>query len=558
MIKRNLFTALVTGCIGLLGLSSNAQLFISSGATFQIQSGAVVTVQGDVTSSADILGPGKLQLKGAGNQNLNMNGFTIPNLEIDNVANTTLTGNTRIGTDLLFTNGNIQVGNFNLSMSSTGTITSSSNTKYIVTNGTGSLIKESLGASAFLFPVGNSLTSYNPITISNSGTVDNIGARVLAQSYANGLTGTAFSKEVVDATWDLSEAVAGGSSLSMTAEWRTTQSDELTGFDRTKSGISNYIATAGPTQGWDLLNSQVGAATGTNPYTFTRTGVSNLGAFAIGTRPVLSPLLVSPKIYLQGPFNTTTSVMADGLRTIAVASGGTTDATHGVIPVADPYTGLSGFTHSGSGGGETISTGVFGVFNVTNNDAIVDWVFVQLHDGVTGTVLSTRAALLQRDGDVVETDGVSPVNMAGNAAGNYYVSVRHRNHLGVRSLSNIALAKTSTTVYNFTTGLGQAFAGAVANNPMAALTPTASFGLWGGDATGNKQTRYSGGGNDQNQLLNISLGGNVGASLNGVYNRSDLNMNGRVTYSGGANDQNILLNVVLGGLIGAVLTQPSF
>jgi hypothetical protein len=226
--------------------------------------------------------------------------------------------------------------------------------------------------------------------------------------------------------------------------------------------------------------------------------------------------------------------------------------------VQTPHTGLSGFTHSGSGGGETISTGVFGVFSATSNDAIVDWVFVQIHDAVTGNVVSTRAALLQRDGDVVETDGVSPVNMAGNAAGNYYVSVRHRNHLGVRSLNNFALAKTATTGYDFTTGLGQAFAGAVANNPMAALTPTASFGLWGGDATGNKQTRYSGGGNDQNQLLNVTLGGNVGGSINGTYHRSDLNMNGRVSYSGGANDQNILLNVTLGGLVGAVLTQPNF
>jgi hypothetical protein len=112
MIKRILITALVTGTVELCSLSTNAQLYISSGATLQIQTGAIVTVQGDVTSSADILGPGKLQLKGSSNQNVNMNGFTIPNLEIDNAANATLTGNTRIGTDLLFTNGNVQIGNF--------------------------------------------------------------------------------------------------------------------------------------------------------------------------------------------------------------------------------------------------------------------------------------------------------------------------------------------------------------------------------------------------------------------------------------------------------------
>ena len=70
---------------------ASAQLFIDQ-ATFTIQSGATVTVQGDVTSNTDILGTGKVILKGTANQNVNMGGFTIPNIEIDNTANVTLTG----------------------------------------------------------------------------------------------------------------------------------------------------------------------------------------------------------------------------------------------------------------------------------------------------------------------------------------------------------------------------------------------------------------------------------------------------------------------------------
>jgi hypothetical protein len=555
MQKRLHFSGLAVAL--LLCSSSFGQLFISSGATFNIQTGGIVTVQGDVTSSADITGAGKVILKGTGNQNVNMNGFTIPNLEMDNAANATLTGNARVGTDVTFTTGKIQQGNFNFVLASTATVTGAGSTKHFVTNGTGRLIKNALGAAAFTYPVGNNTSTYNPVSISNSGTADDIGVICLANVLSTGTTGTAFTKEVADASWDINEAIAGGSNLSLTTTWNA--SDELAGFDRTKGGLSYYIPTPGATQGWDLLNSQTGAAAGANPYTYTRTGISALGAFAVGTRPVLSPLLVSPKVFFQGPFNTGTAVMSDALRTVTVVSGGTTDATHGVIPVTEPYTGLSGFTHSGSGGAEAITAGVFGVFNVTNNDAITDWVFVQVHDGVTGTVVGTRAALVQRDGDVVETDGVSPVNMAGFAAGNYFVSVRHRNHLGVRSLNNLALAKTTTTAYNFTTAQTQAFPGAVVTNtPMVALTPTAFFGMWGGDATGNRQTRYSGGGNDQNQLLNVTLGGNPSGFINGTYNRSDLNMNGRVSYSGGANDQNTLLNVALGGLSSTILNQPIF
>lgn len=61
---------------------NNAQLFIESGAT--------VTVQGDISSNANIGGTGKILLKGSSTQNVNMNGFTIPNLDIENPLNANL------------------------------------------------------------------------------------------------------------------------------------------------------------------------------------------------------------------------------------------------------------------------------------------------------------------------------------------------------------------------------------------------------------------------------------------------------------------------------------
>lgn len=529
----------------LLAGNSYGQLFISSGTTFNIQSGGVVTVQGDITSSADITGAGKVILKGTGNQNVNMNGFTIPNLEMDNAANATLTGNARVGTDVLFTNGKIQQGNFDFIMAPTATVTGATSAKYFVTNGTGRLIKQGLGATAFTYPVGNSTTTYNPVSISNSGTSDDISVRCLANVLSAGATGTAFTKEVADASWDINEAVAGGSNLSLTTTWSA--SDELAGFNRTKGGISYYIPTAGATQGWDLLNSQTGAAAGANPYTYTRTGISALGVFAVGTRPVLSPLLVSPKVFLQGPFNTGTGVMSDALRTL------------NLIPTSDPYASITGFTHSGSGGGETTTASVVGSGAPAGNDAIVDWVFAQLHDGGTGAVVGTRAVLVQRDGDLVETDGVSPVNMAGFAAGNYYVSIRHRNHLAARSAGTLALAKTTTTPYNFTTATTQAFPGAVANPPLATLT-AGVFGMYAGNANDDavvKMTGLSGANNDYLRLLN-TLGSST-VSLPNVYSKQDLNMDGTVKMTGlsaANNDYLRLLNTLGSSTI--TVSQPIF
>jgi hypothetical protein len=84
-----------------------------------------------------------------------------------------------------------------------------------------------------------------------------------------------------------------------------------------------------------------------------------------------------------------------------------------------------------------------------------------------------------------------------------------------------------------------------------------AFGMWAGDANGNKQIKYSGPGNDENQLLNTCLAGNKTALINGYLN-CDLNMNGQIRYSGPNNDETLLLNTVLQGNKTSIISQPSF
>lgn len=545
MKLKKLHLSMMATAVALCNVAS-AQLFVDN-ATLFIQTGAVVTVQGDVTSNVDIQGPGTVLLKGSANQNVSMTNHVIPNLEIDNAANTTLTTAARVGTNLKFTNGSILLGANDLTLDAAATITTPASNKFVVTNGAGKMVKSAL-TTAFLYPVGNSLTTYNPVTLTNTGTSDAIGVRCLANVLSAGTSGTPLTKEVVDASWDISEAVAGGSNLAMTAQW-TQAPDELAGFNRNKSGISYYIPTAGPTQGWDMLNNVTGAAAGANPYTFTRSGVTSLGTFAIGGRPVLSPLLITPKVFLQGPYNTGTNLMNTSL------------ATLNLIPLTEPYSTTTGFTHiaSGSGGGETVANAA-----VFTSNLIVDWVFVSLHDAGTGAVVSTRSGLLQNDGDVVETDGITPLNMAGNAPSNYYISVRHRNHLGVRSAAaqNLTGAKTTFVPYNFATGLSQALANAAVNqmtNKYTSATTTANYMMWAGDANSNKVVRYAGAANDENILLNTApLSGNkAGISAQGYW-QQDFNLNGVVRYAGSLNDENILINVSLLGSKALIVNQATF
>jgi len=533
---------------------ASAQLFIDQ-ATFTIQAGATVTVQGDVTSNVDIQGTGKVVLKGTANQNVNLGGFSIPNLEIDNMANATLTGNAKVSGDVLFTNGKLLLGNNNLALGSAATITSATNAKYVVTNGTGRLIKAALGATAFNFPIGNSLTAYSPVAVSNSGTADSIGARANVAVFSGGTTGPAFTKEVVNNTWTLTEAVAGGSNLSVTATWNA--ADELTNFDRTRAGLSRYITTPANNMGWDLLNTQATGAVGAGPYTFTRMGVTSVGTFAVGTRPVLSPLLVAPKIFLHGSYNTTTNVMNDALRTT------------NLIPLTEPYSSAPGGSLlsasnavRGSGGGETSPNTVVGLAaGASTDNSIVDWVLVQLHNS-GGTVISQRAALLQRDGDVVDVDGTSPVNLAGNAAGtDYFVSVKHRNHLGVRTAAVVALAKTTTTNYNFSDALAKAFLGTVTTNTAMIRVnlpaqPTPVFGLFSGNANSNGTTQKTGSATTNDYSIFLAA---FSGTTSPVYLRTDFNLNGTVAKTGSAttNDYSKFLSNFTGIAVN-IISQPNF
>ncbi len=123
------------------------------------------------------------------------------------------------------------------------------------------------------------------------------------------------------------------------------------------------------------------------------------------------------------------------------------------FPLSDPYSVPafnSIYVHVPPAAASTTSTAVL---SQTGNNAIVDWVFVELRQGMSGatSVVRTVSALLQADGDVVDVDGQSPVTFAGLTPGNYYVAIRHRNHLGFRTESTIQMGST-TTILDFSNG----------------------------------------------------------------------------------------------------------
>lgn len=134
---------------------------------------------------------------------------------------------------------------------------------------------------------------------------------------------------------------------------------------------------------------------------------------------------VQPSVALQGAYNSGTGMM------------GVTLNTNNLIPISEPYTDAPSMSHTYKGGFEVMTTAAQAL---TGGDAIVDWVMVELRDkNNSSTVLASRAVLLQADGDVVDTDGISPVNFFGLAPDDYFVAVRHRNHLGVMTATAVTL-----------------------------------------------------------------------------------------------------------------------
>ncbi|MBK7084179.1 MAG: hypothetical protein IPH53_05740 [Flavobacteriales bacterium] len=242
-------------------------------------------------------------------------------------------------------------------------------------------------------------------------------------------------------------------------------------------------------------------------------------------------VLLSLRGMLEGPYSASTGLMSDALRSASL------------IPGTEPYSAL-GYAAS-SGGGEAVGAATL---TTTGNNAIVDWVVVELHDNTNpASIVASRAALIQRDGDVVSTNGISPVIFT-QAPGTYRVALRHRNHLGAMTLNGVALSNTTTSVDLSLAGTSTF--GTQARKSITGTFPTQA--LWAGDVTFNNQLKYAGSNNDRDPIL-TAIGGTVPTNtLSGQYRQEDINMNGQVKYAGSANDRDILLQNIGGSVPTAV------
>lgn len=154
---------------------------------------------------------------------------------------------------------------------------------------------------------------------------------------------------------------------------------------------------------------------------------------------------------------------------------------------------------------------------------VVDWILIELRetDGGVSTatsdkIIATKACFIRNDGNIVDLDGASLVNINADMQGdNLFVVLKHRNHLPVIS-THALVESVGIYQYDFTTFAEQTFG---AEHSCSEV----STGIWG---------LSSGNGDGDNEINNLDKNeiwfpaeGNFG------YERADFNMDGQVNDS---------------------------
>lgn len=234
------------------------------------------------------------------------------------------------------------------------------------------------------------------------------------------------------------------------------------------------------------------------------------------------------KVFLGGAYDPATGLMRDDLRVA------------GLLPGNEPYSGL-GYTFIPGGS----TTAAPGLFDVEGEEAIVDWMLVELRDATDPTIRrATSVGLVQRNGRLVSVDGAEMRFRV--LPGSYFVVFKHRNHLGFMTATALQLSDTPTLLDM--TQSSSATWGLEAHR-VAGTTRV----MWSGNAITDDRLKYTGAMNDRDPLLS-RVGGTVPTGTMQGYFAEDINLDGLVRYTGANNDR----DPILSNIGGVVPTQIRF
>ena len=265
-------------------------LTVQSGATLTITGvNARLNIFGSITNNGTITNTtGYVGLFGNVAQTLPAGVYS--KIEINNPIGVTLSGNITITDSIIFTDGIVSLQNNILTLGNNAYASSGSASSYIRNDGTGNVVVNNVGVGGktgnVIIPIGN--TSFNPVVLNNLGVVDDYTVWVIDSVVDNysGSTpiGSAITSNVVNRTWIINELVPGGSNATVILQWNA--ANETTGFSRSNAYISRYTGT-----NWN--STAATSASGSNPYTLSRSGITSFSPFGVASGGVLPVKLLS-------------------------------------------------------------------------------------------------------------------------------------------------------------------------------------------------------------------------------------------------------------------------
>ncbi|MEM6686549.1 MAG: hypothetical protein AAF617_12270 [Bacteroidota bacterium] len=176
---------------------------------------------------------------------------------------------------------------------------------------------------------------------------------------------------------------------------------------------------------------------------------------------------IAPRVFLQGallnPNVGESELMRDDLRVA------------GLIPTTSPYN--DGVSCDAS------------IFNTTGEDAVVDWIWIELRSATDPTkILASQSALLRRNGTIVTPDGGFITFETGSK--NYHLAVKHRNHLGIATANSFVANTGALRVVSFTDASDQNVHGINAQTTFG--MPSDIAAMWAGNANNDNVVQYAG------------------------------------------------------------------
>lgn len=233
-----------------------------------------------------------------------------------------------------------------------------------------------------------------------------------------------------------------------------------------------------------------------------------------------------------------------------------TNLTSGIryLPLIDPYFSSTNprFNAVGQVTAQETSEAIISMFANSQN-AIVDWVFIEFRDvNDPSQVLTTKSALLQSDGDVIDpVTGNDYLDVSTLLNNTYLIAVKHRNHLGVMWNTPYNFSNSGVYIIDFSVATGADIFDLTTTslnyNDIEQVTIGNIKALRAGNANGDTKVILS----DINKIQvdvithpdNVSF--DSGFNFAFGYFDGDINMDGKVSFSAAIPDTNKLQLLIL-------------